>query len=204
LVPGTPGWGPASSPSELWSWSHLGRSEQGPSCGSRIVRDRRDAVRTPKEYNWNRYYDTGLGAYESADPLGLRAGLNAYRYGFANPLGWTDFEGLQSYADDTISARAKSLAARGRYQDLKDFLSQHADDIPKDKAEQLLKACKNALEKRAKAAEKLRKTDPDFADYFHRRYKPDGGVTPGGGRRNPDARAEELVDAAEEYFGPSF
>jgi RHS repeat-associated protein len=155
-------------------------------------------------YNWNRYYDTGLGAYESADPLGLRAGLNAYRYGFANPLGWTDFEGLQSYADDTISARAKSLAARGRYQDLKDFLSQHADDIPKDKAEQLLKACKNALEKRAKAAEKLRKTDPDFADYFHRRYKPDGGVTPGGGRSNSDARAEELVDAAEEYFGPSF
>jgi RHS repeat-associated protein len=155
-------------------------------------------------YNWNRDYDPALGSYASMDPLGLKAGLNPFRYAFANPLTWTDVEGLQSYGEDTISARAKSLISRGRVEDLKDFLAQHADDIPRDRAERLLKDCRKVLERRAKAAEKARKTDPDFADYFHRRYKPDGGVTPGAGRSNPDARAEELVDAAEEFFGPNF
>jgi len=43
-------------------------------------------------YNWNRYYDPGVGRYMRIDPYG--EGLNLYGYGFNNPLFYSDPSGL--------------------------------------------------------------------------------------------------------------
>lgn len=45
-------------------------------------------------YNVNRWYDSGMGRYASADPVGLAADLNLYSYTWENPLNWTDPLGL--------------------------------------------------------------------------------------------------------------
>ncbi|WP_338863086.1 RHS repeat-associated core domain-containing protein [Myxococcus stipitatus] len=53
-------------------------------------------------YNFFRYYDPTTGQYLSPDPLGLRGGLNDYRY-VANPLDWVDPFGLtDGCGSDTI------------------------------------------------------------------------------------------------------
>lgn len=44
--------------------------------------------------NWNRDYDTSLGRYIEADPLGIEAGPNLYGYTDGAPLSWTDVAGL--------------------------------------------------------------------------------------------------------------
>ncbi len=51
-------------------------------------------------YNGQRYYDPDRGNYLSPDPLGLRAGLNAYSYAANNPLKYIDPEGLILFAFD--------------------------------------------------------------------------------------------------------
>jgi RHS repeat-associated protein len=55
---------------------------------------------TGLHYNDQRYYDPQLGRYISADPLGLRGGLNRFAYVGNNPLGFTDPLGLVLFAFD--------------------------------------------------------------------------------------------------------
>ncbi|AOE99286.1 hypothetical protein ATE40_008505 [Serratia surfactantfaciens] len=44
-------------------------------------------------YNLFRYYEPEVGRFTTQDPIGLRGGLNLYRYA-PNPLGWIDPLGL--------------------------------------------------------------------------------------------------------------
>lgn len=55
---------------------------------------------TGLHYNDQRYYDSAIGRYISADPLGLDGGFNAHAYVANNPLGYTDPLGLVLFAFD--------------------------------------------------------------------------------------------------------
>jgi RHS repeat-associated protein len=47
--------------------------------------------------NWNRDYDTSLGRYIQADPLGIEAGQNVYGYVDGDPLASVDVSGLEQF-----------------------------------------------------------------------------------------------------------
>ena len=49
-------------------------------------------------YNWNRYYDSSLGRYLRADPIGIDGGINLYIYGQNNPLINKDINGLKCWS----------------------------------------------------------------------------------------------------------
>ncbi|MFY0990975.1 RHS repeat domain-containing protein [Halomonas sp. C05BenzN] len=51
---------------------------------------------TGLHYNWHRYYDPQTGRYLTSVPIGLVGGLNPYLYAEANPLFFTDPEGLMA------------------------------------------------------------------------------------------------------------
>jgi len=59
-------------------------------------------VETAKHYNYFRDYDPSTGRYIESDPIGIRGGLNSYRYGYDSPSIYVDPLGLSS--DCTVLA----------------------------------------------------------------------------------------------------
>jgi uncharacterized protein RhaS with RHS repeats len=59
-------------------------------------------------YNMMRDYDPATGRYVESDPIGLKAGVNAYAYAFGDPISHFDALGLRvevrcrSVGDSTI------------------------------------------------------------------------------------------------------
>lgn len=55
-------------------------------------------------YNWNRYYDSGVGRYVSSDPIGKEGGKNLFIYAKNSPLYYLDPYGLK-VKDDSSPGR---------------------------------------------------------------------------------------------------
>ena len=51
---------------------------------------------TPLNYNYYRDCDTATGRYIETDPIGLQGGMNVYVYALANPIRFTDPNGLET------------------------------------------------------------------------------------------------------------
>jgi RHS repeat-associated protein len=52
---------------------------------------------TGLHYNYFRDYDPAIGRYVESDPIGLKAGVNTYRYAGANPVSFVDPLGLTPF-----------------------------------------------------------------------------------------------------------
>ncbi|WP_293381809.1 DUF5675 family protein [Phenylobacterium sp.] len=71
--------------------------------------------------NWNRDYDTSLGRYMEADPLGIEAGQNLYSYVDGDPLWLIDPQGLEV----TISVQRQGYSSSGN--SVTDMLTASSD-----------------------------------------------------------------------------
>jgi RHS repeat-associated protein len=80
---------------DAWGKTHVADGSRGPQQPLRFQGQYFDAE-TGLHYNLHRYYDPDAGRFTSQDPIGLRGGVNVYRYA-PNPLGWVDPLGLQGY-----------------------------------------------------------------------------------------------------------
>ncbi|MCP3932830.1 MAG: RHS repeat-associated core domain-containing protein [Bacteroidetes bacterium] len=59
--------------------------------------------------SWHRFYDPTTGRYISADPIGLKGGINLYTYALSNPIMYVDIKGL----DVTICYYPEAAAGLG-------------------------------------------------------------------------------------------
>jgi RHS repeat-associated protein len=62
---------------------------------------------TGLHYNWHRYYDPGIGRYLRADPIGLIAGVNLFRYCANRPLNLIDPQGLKEICIPWLASKTK-------------------------------------------------------------------------------------------------
>ncbi|MCK5353831.1 MAG: RHS domain-containing protein, partial [Methyloprofundus sp.] len=94
---GTPRYASNTTGVQVWSWQSDAFGNGAPS-GSTMVNLRFAGQYWDNEsslhYNWNRYYDPETGRYITSDPIGLEGGLNTFAYVSANPVMFTDPEGL--------------------------------------------------------------------------------------------------------------
>jgi RHS repeat-associated protein len=67
-----------------------------------------------REYNILRWYASGWGRYTQADPLGLAASLNAYRYAQADPIRLIDANGLRACTSEQVKSCRRGCAALGK------------------------------------------------------------------------------------------
>ena len=96
---GTPRYATNTSGSQVWAWSSDAFGVGTPT-GSATVNLRFPGQYFDDEsdlhYNWNRYYNPETGRYITSDPIGLAGGLNTFGYANANPVMYTDPEGLRA------------------------------------------------------------------------------------------------------------
>ena len=96
---GTPRYATNTSGTQVWAWDSDAFGIGAPT-GSATVNLRFPGQYFDDEsglhYNWNRYYNPETGRYISSDPIGLAGGLNTFGYANANPVMYTDPEGLNA------------------------------------------------------------------------------------------------------------
>jgi len=101
----TPRLGTDELQSTVWQWESDAFGSTTPQIESKEVNLRFPGqyadAETGLHYNWNRYYDAGLGRYVTSDPIGLQGGMNTYTYVNNRPLVYLDDEGLCPSTIDT-------------------------------------------------------------------------------------------------------
>jgi len=60
-----------------------------------------------------RYYDPSIGRFTQRDPVGLNAGINAYAYVNANPVNFTNPQGLEAFRNDLMNALTQQISYFG-------------------------------------------------------------------------------------------